>query len=83
MELEHFHGGATPGGIFYRRSLAKKYLGTDDPDEISKKFCSWDSLIATGKELNEKSGGTVKLLPNYGETYTIATGSRTHGLGRK
>ena len=70
---------ATPGGLFYKRSLAKQYLGTDDPDEISKKFSSWDSLIATGKELNEKSGGTVKLLPNYSEGFIIAAGSRSHG----
>ncbi|EHI97824.1 extracellular solute-binding protein family 1 [Clostridium sp. DL-VIII] len=70
---------ATPGGLFYKRSLAKQYLGTDDPDEISKKFSSWDSLIETGKELNEKSGGTVKLLPNYSEGFVIASGSRSHG----
>ncbi|TAH54685.1 MAG: extracellular solute-binding protein, partial [Treponema sp.] len=27
---------ATPGAMFYRRSLAKKYLGTDDPKEVQK-----------------------------------------------
>jgi ABC-type glycerol-3-phosphate transport system substrate-binding protein len=70
---------ATPGGLFYKRSLAKQYLGTDDPDEISKKFSSWDSLIATGKELNDKSGGKVKLLPNYSEMFVVALGSRTKG----
>jgi multiple sugar transport system substrate-binding protein len=70
---------ATPGGLFYKKSVAKQYLGTDDPDEISKKFSSWDSLIATGKELNEKSGGKVKLLPNYSEAFIVATGSRSHG----
>jgi len=70
---------ATPGGLFYKKSVAKQYLGTDNPDEISKKFSTWDSLIATGKELNEKSGGTVKLLPNYSEGFVIASGSRSHG----
>lgn len=24
---------AAPGGLYYRRDLAKEYLGTDDPDE--------------------------------------------------
>lgn len=76
--IRAFAWQATPGGIFYKRSLAKKYFGTDDPAAITQKFSSWDSLIATGKELNEKSGGTVKLLPNYSESYTIATGSRKH-----
>ena len=70
---------ATPGGLFYKRSLAKEYLGTDDPTKISQMFSSWDSLIATGKELNEKSGGKVKLLPNYSELFNIALGSRTKG----
>lgn len=70
---------ATPGGLFYKRSLAKQYFGTDDPEEISKKFASWDSLIAAGKELNEKSGGTVKLLPNFSEMFVIARGSRSRG----
>lgn len=69
---------ATPGGMYYKRSLAKQYLGTDDPDEISKAFSSWDKLIETGKEVNQKSGGKVKLLANYSEMYTVATGSRKH-----
>ncbi|BCZ48742.1 hypothetical protein psyc5s11_48090 [Clostridium gelidum] len=77
--IRAFSWGATPGGMFYKRSLAKQYFGTDDPAEITKKFSSVDSLIQTGKELKEKSGGKVKLLPNYSEMYTVATGSRTHG----
>jgi len=70
---------ACPGGIFYKRSLAKQYLGTDDPEEISKKFSTWESFIQTGKELDSKSGGKVKLLPSYNEMLNFATGSRTHG----
>lgn len=76
--IRAFTWQACPGGIFYKRSLAKQYLGTDDPDEISKKLATWDSLIATGKELDSKSGGKVKLLAGYGEAWNIALGSRQH-----
>jgi multiple sugar transport system substrate-binding protein len=68
---------AAPGGIFYKRSIAKEYLGTDDPDEISAMMTTMDDLIALGKTLKEKSNGKVKLLPGYAELSNIARGSRT------
>ncbi len=48
------------GGIYYRRSLAKEYFGTDDPAAMSEKFASFDSILETARELREKSGGEVK-----------------------
>ena len=42
---------AAPGGLYYRRDLAKEYLGTDDPDEISAMVSDWDSFIATGNKI--------------------------------
>lgn len=32
---------AAPGGVFYRRDLAKEYFGTDDPEEIGKMMLDW------------------------------------------
>lgn len=69
---------ACPGGIFYKRSLAKQYLGTDDPEEISKKISSWEAMIETGKELASKSNGKVRLLSDYAEGYNLALGVREH-----
>ena len=68
---------ATPGGIFYKRSIAKQYLGTDDPDKISDMMKTMDDLISLGKTLKEKSAGKVKLFPGYSELSNIARGSRT------
>lgn len=48
------------GGIYYRRSLAKEIFGTDDPDEMSSKFASFDSLLETAREIKEKTNGEVK-----------------------
>lgn len=54
---------AAPGGLYYRRDLAKEYLGTDDPDEISAMVSDWDSFIETGKKIKEASGGAVNMIP--------------------
>lgn len=63
---------ATPGGFWYKRSLAKRYLGTDDPDTVSRMLSTTDSLFATGKTVYEKSQGKTFLLPNYQDLWTMA-----------
>lgn len=45
---------ATPGGIYYRRDIAQAVWGTDDSDEISKKFADYDTIVETAKEVREK-----------------------------
>jgi len=67
---------ATPGGIFYKRSLAKEYFGTDDPEAISKMMTSMDDFIKMGKDLKTKSTGKISLLASYGEMYNVALGNR-------
>ena len=54
---------AGPGGLFYRRDLAKEYLGTDDPDEISAMMPTWQDFIKVGKDVVSKSGGSVSMIP--------------------
>ncbi len=56
---------ATVGGIYYRRSLAKEYFGTDDPEEINKIFSSWDNILEAARELKEKSNGEIAMFPEY------------------
>ena len=41
----------TPAGIYYRRDIAKEVFGTDDPDEIGKKFADYDTILETAKTL--------------------------------
>ncbi|MDD4849375.1 MAG: extracellular solute-binding protein [Gemmiger sp.] len=45
---------ATPGSVIYRRDLATEVFGTDDPDEIGKKFASFDEIAKTADELKAK-----------------------------
>ena len=60
----------SPGAMFYRRSLAKKYLGTDDPKKVQKYFSSWDKFLETARSIKKKSLGKCRIISTYGaETY--------------
>ncbi len=48
----------SPSAIAYKRDLAKKYFGTDDPQELAEIFKTTDDYITEGKRVNEESGGT-------------------------
>jgi multiple sugar transport system substrate-binding protein len=67
---------ATAGGLFYRRSLAKQFFGTDDPAEVGKKFASFDAIIDASKVVKDKSKGKVSLFADYGELWNIFRASR-------
>ena len=43
----------TPAGFYYRRDIAKKVFGTDDPDEIGKLFADYSTIIETGEKLKD------------------------------
>lgn len=62
---------SSPGGFWYIKDNAKKWLGTDDPEEISKMVDSWDKIIKLGKKVYEKSNGKVHLIDNYGSVNDV------------
>lgn len=43
----------TPAGVFYRRDIAKKVFGTEDPAEISKYFADYNTILKTGETLKK------------------------------
>lgn len=53
---------ADPGIFIYRRSMAKAYLGTDNPDEIQAMISDWDGFYATAKKVSEASEGKTRML---------------------
>jgi multiple sugar transport system substrate-binding protein len=68
----------TPGGWFYRRSLAEEYFGTDDPEVIGELFSDWDSVMEAAALLHEESDGRVKMFSGTGETlFRIFYSART------
>ncbi|NHN35462.1 ABC transporter substrate-binding protein [Paenibacillus agricola] len=63
-----------PGGLAYRRDLAKTYLGTDDPAQLETLLNDWTSFIAKGIEVKEKSGGKVLMMSGLSDAFRILYG---------
>ena len=49
---------ACPGSVIYRRDIAEKVFGTDDPEEIGKLFASFDEIENTAAKL-QAEGYTI------------------------
>ena len=45
---------ANPGVLVYRRSFAKKVLGTDDPDAVQKRVKDWRTFARTGTAMKKE-----------------------------
>jgi multiple sugar transport system substrate-binding protein len=65
----------SPAAMYYRRDLAKKYLGTDDPEEVGKLIgageAGWDKFLAVGEKLKADSNGEVFLIPGLGDMINV------------
>jgi multiple sugar transport system substrate-binding protein len=68
----------TPGAFFYRRSLAKQYLGTDDPAQVQEMVKDVDAFLATAQKLYDGSGGSVKMVTN-GDLFNPFKAGRKQG----
>ncbi len=69
---------ASVGALGYKRDMAKKYLGTDDPEKIGEMFSTPDKILETGRRLKEASGGKAKLFPGMAELMRMYLGARNH-----
>ncbi|QEN04391.1 carbohydrate ABC transporter substrate-binding protein [Thiospirochaeta perfilievii] len=58
---------ATPGALFYRRSIAKEVLGTDDPATVSKYTSDLSKFYELGSMINDKYNGEKFLLAGYSD----------------
>ena len=58
---------ATPGALFYRRSLAKEYFGTDDPEEVQALLSDLDKFTEAAAVIKEKSGGDTYMVGSSGD----------------
>jgi multiple sugar transport system substrate-binding protein len=62
------------GGIAYKRDMAKKYFGTDDPNKLEKIFTTWDDYIKMGKEVAQNSNGKVALFASAQDAFHAIIG---------
>jgi multiple sugar transport system substrate-binding protein len=58
---------ATPGALFYRRSLATEYFGTDDPVEIQALLSDMDKFIEAAAIIKEMSDGNTYMVASNGD----------------
>ncbi|MTH54136.1 extracellular solute-binding protein [Bacillus mangrovi] len=62
----------TPGGVYYKRSMAKEVLGTDDPAEVGKMMGSMDSVFEVAEKMKAKG---YKMFPDEGAIRWFAQGN--------
>lgn len=67
---------ACPGAMFYRRSLAKQFLGTDDPAKVQEFFKDFNTMLETGKTIDSKSGGKTKLFSGIDDVKRVYQAKR-------
>jgi hypothetical protein len=70
---------STPGALFYRASLAEKYLGVTTPEEFQEKVADWDAFMDTAAEINEKSEGAIKMVCGAGDIWNAYQYNRQTG----
>lgn len=57
-----------PGGMIYRRDVAKKVFGTDDPEKIQEKFADWDTFKSSAAELKDAG---YQVTASVNDTYRV------------
>jgi len=67
---------ACPGAMFYRRSLAQKYLGTDDPKVVQTYFSDLGKFLETAELLSAKSRGSCVVVSSTGDLLLPFLGAR-------
>lgn len=67
---------ATPGAMFYRRSLAKEYFGTDDPAAIQEIVSDMSKFEAAAKVVKEKSKGSTYMVGSTGDFQNLFFANR-------
>jgi ABC-type glycerol-3-phosphate transport system substrate-binding protein len=64
----------SPGAMYYRRSLATEFFGTDNPNEIQTRFSDIDKLQESAEIIKKASNGSV-YVPNWGVEYNLMINS--------
>jgi multiple sugar transport system substrate-binding protein len=60
---------ATPGVIYYNRTLAERYLGVSDPVDVQPYFADWNTFLATARQVAADSNGTVRVISGIDDIY--------------
>lgn len=68
---------AAPGAFFYRRSIARKYFGTDDPARIQELVKDFATFMQTAERLRQASNGQAVILASRGDLFNVFIDGRS------
>jgi len=67
---------STPGGFFYRRSIATECFGTDDPAAVQALVADMDKFVEAAATIKECSGGDYYMIGTPGAMFNPFLGNR-------
>jgi multiple sugar transport system substrate-binding protein len=70
-KLQAVNWQTSPVGFWYLRDAAKKWLGTDDPDQLAAMMDNWDKIYTVAEKVYRDSNGSVYLWPNTVEMVKV------------
>lgn len=63
-QIKGYADQAAPGLVYYRRSLATEYFGTDDPAEVQALLADMDKFMEAAEVIKTKSEGNTYIVPS-------------------
>ena len=70
---------SAPGAFFYRRSLAEKYLGVSEPEDVQPLLKDYPTFLDTARKIQQASNDEVKMLSGTGELSQVFYANRAQG----
>jgi len=67
---------AAPGALFYRRSLAKQYLGSEDPKVVQTYFTDFNKFLETAELLKKASNGSCVVVSSLNDLFNSFLSAR-------
>ena len=67
-------------GLAYKRDLAKKYLGTDDPDELAEMLPDWETFLEKGIEVRDATDGEIYMFASLTNVKQIMDGQNPQSI---
>lgn len=64
-------------GLAYKKSLAKQYLGTDDPTALEKMLPDWNTFQNVGTQVKQKSNGKIFMFASLASVRQIINGQNS------
>lgn len=75
-ELLGIESGPAPTGLLYKRNICREYLGTDNEEELSQMFSTWDGFLEACRKIYSESNHKVVPFASLGDVYCVVVGMK-------